>query len=294
MINLKDVITKYPECLESASKLRSYLCDLYPTEKRDITIISTIFDCGIADTIKLSNGRIDEMTVRSLCSRLENNYAFSPRFSKNCLLQWSKVFQTDADKEAQNSTLKITNKVIIGNLLEFGYITHEENKEKRPILWEILDIKSNRLLLISKFAITLSSFVENGIALWEICSLRKWLNKSFFESAFNEKDKDLIVATSVLTNKYFNTLQTKETKDRLFLLSIDEVKKYYKNPLKRICFDMPSLKKDEQKKELWWWLRSPCYDLYNASFVNAEGDIIDGGAFGNALGAVRPALWIEL
>ena len=47
MINLKEVITKYPECLESASKLRSYLVDFYTEEKARIRIIVDSFTSGI-------------------------------------------------------------------------------------------------------------------------------------------------------------------------------------------------------------------------------------------------------
>ena len=82
MINLKDVITKYPECLESASKLRSYLFDLYPEEKARIRVIVDSFDCGIAEEIKNAHGEIDDITINSYCHRLENNYAYSNKFSR--------------------------------------------------------------------------------------------------------------------------------------------------------------------------------------------------------------------
>lgn len=92
MINLKEVITKYPECLESASKLRSYLVDLYPNEKRNITIITTIFDCGIASEIKNTNGVVEEFKIASYCNRLENDYAYSPKFTKECLNLWIEAY----------------------------------------------------------------------------------------------------------------------------------------------------------------------------------------------------------
>ena len=119
MINLKEVITKYPECLESASKLHSYLVDLYPNEKRNITIITTIFDCGIASEIKNTNGIIEEFKIASYCNRLENDYAYSPKFTKECLNLWIETYSItkkqpvikndDAKKEikkAKKATIK--------------------------------------------------------------------------------------------------------------------------------------------------------------------------------------------
>ena len=128
MINLKEVITKYPECLESASKLHSYLVDLYPEEKRSITIITTIFDCGIAEEIKNNKDNIDVMTLTSYCNKLENEYAYSPKYSKECLNLWCDCF---IEK-------KIEDKEIINNT-----IPSENNKRKAS---EGLEIKNNVLV----------------------------------------------------------------------------------------------------------------------------------------------------
>ena len=86
MINLKEVITKYPECLESRTKLRSYLVDLYPAEKRDISIICLIFESGIAEEIKNANGEIDDITINNYLFRLENAFGISKNIARNCVL----------------------------------------------------------------------------------------------------------------------------------------------------------------------------------------------------------------
>ena len=61
MIDLKSVVEKYPESLNSAEKLRAYLTDLYPSEKAKVGIVVSIFSCGIADEIKRSK-KIDDVT----------------------------------------------------------------------------------------------------------------------------------------------------------------------------------------------------------------------------------------
>ena len=54
MIDLKSVVEKYPECLDSATKFKSYMMDLYPdnSNKARIRILADIVDCGIALEIK--------------------------------------------------------------------------------------------------------------------------------------------------------------------------------------------------------------------------------------------------
>ncbi len=106
MINLKEVITKYPKCLESVNKLRSYLVDLYPNEKRDIFILCTIFDCGIVEEIKTLGGDIDEITLNRFCEILESNFGTAPKLAKECLLTWCKVFSYSKGLEIIDGVLK--------------------------------------------------------------------------------------------------------------------------------------------------------------------------------------------
>lgn len=106
MINLKEVITKYPECLESASKLRSYLVDLYPNEKRDVFILCTILDCGIADEIKGLCGEVDDIALNRFCNMLENNYGITPQIAKACILMWCKVYSYSKGLDIVDGVLK--------------------------------------------------------------------------------------------------------------------------------------------------------------------------------------------
>lgn len=91
MIDLKEVITKYPECLESSEKLRAYLTDLYPNEKAKVSIIVAIFSCGIANEIKRMN-TIDEMVLSRYCDKLENDFGFYAKLSKECIGIWAEVY----------------------------------------------------------------------------------------------------------------------------------------------------------------------------------------------------------
>ena len=53
MIDLKKLISDYPDSLESPEKLKAYLNDLYPTEKRGIiNVVVAIHNSGIANEMK--------------------------------------------------------------------------------------------------------------------------------------------------------------------------------------------------------------------------------------------------
>ena len=95
MIDLKEIITKYPECLESAAKLKSYLADLYPEEKARCSILATIFDVGIAEQI--NNGKVDNLSVDSYCNSLEDTYGYSPRLIRECVEIWIVAYGIESE-----------------------------------------------------------------------------------------------------------------------------------------------------------------------------------------------------
>ena len=74
MIDLKNVINNYPECLENPTKFKNYMLDLYPdnTNKARIRILADMVDCGIAAEIK--NGKTDNLAVVNYCNTMENQY----------------------------------------------------------------------------------------------------------------------------------------------------------------------------------------------------------------------------
>lgn len=113
MINLKEVITKYPECLESSEKLKAYLTDLYPDEKAKISIIVAISNSGIAEEIKKLE-TVDEMTISRFCDKLENTYGFSQKLSYECLNLWSKVYGKKYNNYNVSTKLESKNMISAG------------------------------------------------------------------------------------------------------------------------------------------------------------------------------------
>lgn len=90
-MDLKRVVEKYPESLNSAEKLRAYLTDLYPNEKAKVGIVVSIFSCGIAEEIERSK-KIDVVTIERFCTRLENDYGYSMKLTRECIDLWLGVY----------------------------------------------------------------------------------------------------------------------------------------------------------------------------------------------------------
>lgn len=76
------------------------------------------------------------------------------------------------------------------------------------------------------------------------------------------------------------------TKNKIFLLSITEIKKYLPTEESRKC--------KCQENFCWWWLRSPGHNMEYVASVDANGHLYDYGIFvASENAAVRPALYIK-
>lgn len=202
------------------------------------------------------------------------------------------------DNESGNTTNHSLNDIEIGAFYSFGRYEqdNDETDGKEVIKWKVLDKdeKTNRVLLISEFALVNQPFYdelsEETIVTWETCSLRSWLNEVFLIEAFNDKERAWILYTDLdgISNK-------------IFLLSKDEAGRYFGSDKERQCKDTDyAIAKgaytDDSSIE-WWWLRSPgnTFNSQNAVVVRTYGGIDKGGFYVNdSKGFVRPALWLDM
>ena len=188
--------------------------------------------------------------------------------------------------------------------------------------WRILDIKNDTVLIITEYIIEQRAYHDTYKDItWADCSLRKYLNGEFYDK-FNATDKSRIIPVKNKNpdNQWYGSKGGVDTKDSVFLLSVEEVtckyfgnsssKLYSKGKNQRYWFE----RKDENngkriarlqnKKEWvwWWWLRSPGRVSIKAVYIHGNGDIgIQGNNIlkgnisdGKCTGGVRPALWLKL
>jgi hypothetical protein len=150
--------------------------------------------------------------------------------------------------------------------------------------WQVMETQKDKVLLVAeKFTEKRPYNTDCVPCTWETCTLRQYLNGEFYNK-FGTAHKALIL-TAELPNQVSAKPKPKggkNTNDKIFLLSVDEAKKYFSDDSARIL------------KGGWWWLRSPGSGGDRAAYVDGKG-----GAEGNSLdvtssGGVRPALWLSL
>ena len=198
---------------------------------------------------------------------------------------------------------KVGDTVALGTYNVGGYKNNEYFEKTDEIEWQVLDIKDGKVLLISKYVVdTVAYNNEKGDITWELCSLRKWLNEDFMNTAFKDVEKELI-ATTVLEAEEKpsrGTIDPKSTEDKIFILTKAETEKYFPNREERICAGTIYVK-EEKEKTGWngnydWWLRGAFgYHQNISAAVDAyDGDIEVNYQYVEEVRGVRPVMWIDL
>ena len=205
--------------------------------------------------------------------------------------------------------------VFAGDFIELG--SHK---------WRVLDVEGYRALVImERIAANLNFHHSQQAATWETSELRQYLNSDFIGS-FSPEEQALIMETSVTNdpNLWFGTDGGGETTDRVFLLSIDEVLRYFGDS--RIAakganenergwglaaqsygihnwgihdhFSKARRAQNLDGSDMWWWLRSPGSAPNRAAIVmGGSGSLNMYGSevfrLGESGGGIRPAMWLD-
>jgi hypothetical protein len=182
--------------------------------------------------------------------------------------------------------------------------------------WYVLERQSGRTLVITEKIISSRPYhhAEGKIA-WETCDLRGYLNGEFY-SSFDSADRKRIVEVSNENpdNPWYGTRGGNPTRDKIFLLGIAEIIKYfgdsgqiktrymYPSPYGDWCkdeflpwiddrFNINRRAVDEEGVCAHYWLRSPgsnervttnimgfCGDGFDQGCINIMGclDMVDG------------------
>ena len=174
--------------------------------------------------------------------------------------------------------------------------------------WRVLDIQDGKALILSERVIEKRLYHSSWAAVtWETCTLRQYLNGEFYNS-FSTEEKARIAETRIPNNNnpWYGTNGGNVTNDRIFLLSIEEVVKYFgdsgqlRNRPSNSAYindkyNSARIAQDGNGGASWWWLRSPGINSFYAASVDSDGSIyinrvnvVYGG------GGIRPALWLNL
>jgi len=186
----------------------------------------------------------------------------------------------------------------VGDIMAFGGIE-----------WWVLDVQDGRALLLSEKVLFEKAYDDTADSslTWETSSLRHYLNNEFYNT-FRARERSRIMETRNINrnNQWFGTNGGSGTSDRIFLLSLEEVVRYFgdSGQLENRPsggggisdeYNSERIARDVNGDASWWWLRSPGNISNYAARVYVVGSVnVRGGRVGHVGVGVRPALWINL
>lgn len=193
----------------------------------------------------------------------------------------------------------------IGSIFTYGSYEQDgfSSDGRELIEWVVLDKADGKALLLSNQAIDCVPYNNQNVGCtWATCSLRKWLNDTFYKKAFSTEEREWILKSRVAAheNPDSSTNPGMDTDDYIFLLSVNEVKQYLSNDSDRMCSPTEyavtqGAFRNESLGTCWWWLRTPGNTSQDASSVNSDGTIdTDDGSVNSGKGCVRPAMWVQI
>ncbi|MBR5917739.1 MAG: DUF4214 domain-containing protein [Lachnospiraceae bacterium] len=135
-------------------------------------------------------------------------------------------------KATQIGTFNPKLDVKAGKTIKFGKYEQDGNEAtgQEDIEWIVLENDGKGVFVVSKYVLDnhFYNFGEDDVT-WETCTLRTWLNNDFYNAAFNDSEKAEIAMVTLenKANTYYNKPAGNNTNDKVFLLSVDEVEKYF-------------------------------------------------------------------
>ena len=117
----------------------------------------------------------------------------------------------------------------VGDVVKMGNYFYTADGEFRPIEWQVLDKKDNRLLVVSKYVLDgchIDTYVDGYEYKWADSDMCKFLNGYFYNTAFNDAEKSFIYSTPLVD------VDSKGGTYNVFLLSGDwdgkgEINEYF-------------------------------------------------------------------
>lgn len=198
-----------------------------------------------------------------------------------------------------------------------GYSTHNIYWFKyEPIKWKILRESDGKAMIVADMvldnqqyyhtatgntrSVYSGSVYENNYAHSDV---RKWLNNAFYNTAFNDLQKELIQVTAVYNsasttknsdNKY---AYDKKTNDNVFLLSYAEASTMTKSEIHKGNTDYSKCQGAHISRDTgygFWSLRSPSSSSGNTICYVVDGYLAENGSTNLTSFGIVPALWIRL
>lgn len=193
----------------------------------------------------------------------------------------------------------------IGEYITIGTYEQDnnENNGAEDIEWLVLDEQDGKVLVISKYILFAERFIsyhqydQNKWEKWDNSNVRKGLNVEFYDNAFSEEEKAMICDTKVSPGKnpYYGIDPGTPTKDKIFLLSVEEIEKYLPTEKGRLSSKTKFVETNQTEGFTYMWCtRTPGESNTTVTTVDNDGSFFYEGIYTLNYIGIRPAMWVEL
>lgn len=314
---LAHIMREYGAEVLLGKRLRNFFLDFAHVKESRKNVVFFVIESGAAEILKKNIGaRTEEQEIayRQAVERLIRKYPIERGEVESVMLEFTdalgwniNVQQQTPPKPQQTTPEPQTAPAPVQTPLS-NLTPGQRNVRFGKYLWRVLDVQNNRALLLTEEILEkCCHYEEYTSTTWESCDLREYLNGTFLQT-FSSQEQKRIAQTENRNadNPWYGTPGGRGTVDKVFLLSIDEVIKYFggsgqlrERPTKNVWYinnEYSSARIAKyQGAKVWWWLRSPGFSNYFAAVVDFDGDLdVYGNFVDKELGGVRPALWLNL
>lgn len=184
-----------------------------------------------------------------------------------------------------------------GQVVVFGQYEQDNNTSngKEPVEWIVLKVDGARALLLSRYALDVQRFNSKWVKIsWKDCSLRQWMNSTFYNECFTETQRRAVLRSTLQSNYAGSTVQTQ---DYVFPLSMSECQQYLSTSMMRCTPTQyaKGLQAALDSGNCYWQLRDTTNRKNDNNRVEPDGTIREYGSNTNAAGvSVRPAIWVNI
>ena len=190
----------------------------------------------------------------------------------------------------------------VGDILHFGTYEQDGNEAngKEPISWYVLYKEGDQALLLSRYVLELQPFhkadeaketEEDKIITYADSTIRAFVNETFYNAAFTEKQKELLVTLSI-TEKDLEGKELAVSENNVFLLDAGMLDEYVRNTNIRNAQGTTVVKNSYRYTKMPWWTCT----MNRVNNEKAVAVLGSGNTYDNPLYVycgVRPAIWVD-
>lgn len=190
------------------------------------------------------------------------------------------------------------NGVVTWDCIYFGNYPQSDRKgeKEEPIKWRVLQVNGNDALIQADKNLDCKPYNVRGIAIWEFCSLRTWLNDTFLNRAFDEKEQNAIIETTNDTIKdKISLLSIEDAKNGAYGYFIDCGESYRRERESTAYAKAQGIVMTDDSMTGQWWLYSQENESNSAAYITGNGAIYERSEIADCDGiGVCPVLHLNL